>query len=105
MTKAQKAEAKMKRMQQLRHAQAVVNAGNCPDCGNKLIRNLSLPGWFQCGSLGAPGFKRHPVPECGTCNEVHEQDKFYNHNFVLRNCNFQIFFDPSPSELQELSNG
>lgn len=102
---AQRAEEKEKRMQQLRRAQAIVRKGTCPDCGNKLARNLSLAGWYQCGSFGAPGFKKHPVPECGTCNEVHVEGKSYNHNFVLRNCHFQIFYDPSPAEALEVNRG
>lgn len=38
-------------------ASAHVARGTCPHCGTKLVRNLSLTGWWQCGAYGAVGFK------------------------------------------------
>ena len=76
MTKTQKAEAKAKRMVMLAEAQAIVAKGACPSCGTKLYRNLSMSGWWQCGHYGAVGFQKVAGP----------------------NCNFQIFYDPTPEE-------
>jgi len=46
----------------------IVRGGTCPDCGAKLRRNLSLAGWWQCGRLGAPGFKLAEYEGTGDCN-------------------------------------
>lgn len=26
----------------------IVEAGNCPQCGKKLVKNLAIIGWYQC---------------------------------------------------------
>ena len=49
-------------------AQRVVATGLCPDCGAKLRRNSSLAGWWQCGRLGAPGFKTAEYEGTGDCS-------------------------------------
>jgi hypothetical protein len=80
MTKGQKAEAREKRIKMLIEAQGIVAGGRCPQCSEKLFRNLSLSGWWQCGHYGAVGFQKVPGP----------------------NCNFQIFYDPTPDEHAEV---
>ena len=35
-----------------REAQAIVNTGRCPKCGDTLERNLALSGWWQCANYG-----------------------------------------------------
>lgn len=67
------AEKKAKSLvNQLRYKQrcieacAIVENGKCPECGEKLRRNLSLAGWWQCAQLGAPRFRIRPNdPPCG----------------------------------------
>lgn len=76
ITRAQKAEAKAKRMARMIEAQAIVAKGVCPKCGTKLYRNLSLSGWWQCGRVGAVGFQKVPGAHC----------------------DFDIFYDPTPEE-------
>lgn len=45
--------------------QAVVDAGKCPFCGGKPVRNLSIRGWWQCEQLGAVGFRKDASkPSC-----------------------------------------
>ena len=39
-------------------AATVVATGVCPDCGTKLVRNLALAGWWQCGGFAADGFRK-----------------------------------------------
>ena len=47
-------------------AQAIVESGNCPDCGCNIKRNSSLTGWYQCEQYGSVGFrKRDDQPSCG----------------------------------------
>ena len=44
---------------------AVVATGKCPRCACELRRNLSLTGWWQCGQLGAEGFRKDSSkPSC-----------------------------------------
>lgn len=44
---------------------AIVATGQCPTCGRKLKRNLSIAGWWQCEQLGAENFRKHPeLPSC-----------------------------------------
>lgn len=38
---------------------AIVETGICPQCGEKLRRNNSMTGWWQCRQLGAVGFRKH----------------------------------------------
>ena len=38
-------------------ARAHVARGTCPQCGRRLYRNSALPGWWQCGAYGSPGFR------------------------------------------------
>jgi hypothetical protein len=46
-------------------AVAVVRTGVCPTCGAKLVRNLSMSGWWQCEQLGAVRFRKDPSkPSC-----------------------------------------
>lgn len=42
------------------HAEAMEHAkrGTCPRCGTKLIRNLALAGWWQCGAYASPSHRR-----------------------------------------------
>ena len=50
-----------------REAQAIVATGVCPDCGTKLIRNNSLPGWWQCGAYACEKMRREEfkgLPKC-----------------------------------------
>jgi hypothetical protein len=81
LSKAEKNQLKAKRLAQLRENLAIVRRGTCPTCGTKLYRNLALTGWFQCGHLGAPGFKAEASSE---------------------NCDYQMFYDPTESERQIL---
>ena len=37
-----------------------VQTGICPTCGSKLIRNLSLTGWYQCEQVGAETHRARP---------------------------------------------
>lgn len=39
---------------------AVVSAGKCPCCGSKVVRNLSLTGWWQCEQYGSEQFRARP---------------------------------------------
>jgi hypothetical protein len=68
MTKREK-EAHRARMDAL-HAEAkrIVATGKCPDCGARLRRNNSMAGWWQCGRLGAPGFKLPEYEGKGDCS-------------------------------------
>jgi ssDNA-binding Zn-finger/Zn-ribbon topoisomerase 1 len=51
--------------QALRETRDVVATGQCPKCGGKLVRNLSLTGWWQCEQLGAEGFRKDASkPSC-----------------------------------------
>ena len=34
-------------------SQLIVDKGVCPECGGKLVRNLALPGWYQCEFFGS----------------------------------------------------
>jgi hypothetical protein len=43
---------------------AVVSTGVCPCCGQKIVRNLSITGWFQCAGYGAEGFRAAGSKPC-----------------------------------------
>jgi ribosomal protein L37AE/L43A len=44
---------------------AIVATGKCPTCGETLRRNSSMTGWWQCGQLGAVGFRKNAnLPSC-----------------------------------------
>ena len=68
---ARKLEAQ-KREASYAEAERIVATGKCPDCGNELIRNLALTGWWQCAGYASPGFRK----------PGHENDA---------KCGFQIF--------------
>jgi hypothetical protein len=51
-------KASLERVEQAKkEARAHVERGTCPLCGEKLYRNISLAGWWMCGSRGADGFR------------------------------------------------
>lgn len=68
MTRMKKAEiqaAKARREMLQAEAIRVVRTGVCPQCGEKLKRNLSLAGWYQCVQSGAEGFRKDASkPSC-----------------------------------------
>ena len=42
-----------------------VARGTCPVCGERIRRNLSLTGWYQCDQFGAEGFRKNAAkPSC-----------------------------------------
>jgi hypothetical protein len=43
---------------------AVIAKGVCPHCGTKLVRNLAIAGWRQCGHYGSPGYQAIPGAQC-----------------------------------------
>ena len=48
-----------KRREALRQeAQAHVERGTCPLCGTRLVRNLALTGWWQCGAYASESHRR-----------------------------------------------
>lgn len=43
----------------------IVATGKCPHCGERLRRNMSMTGWWQCDQLGAENFRVRPNdPPC-----------------------------------------
>ena len=52
------------------HAEAreIVATGTCPECGQKLVRNLALSGWWQCAALGTEDNKRRNGCQPGTAD-------------------------------------
>lgn len=38
----------------------IVATGKCPNCNRKLVRNLSLRGWWQCSQYGSEQFRIEP---------------------------------------------
>jgi uncharacterized Zn finger protein (UPF0148 family) len=81
LTKAQKDQAKAARLNLLRSRLAEIKDGHCPECGTKLYRNTSLPGWYQCGHYGSEGFQQETGPQC----------------------DYQTFYDPTPEEASILA--
>lgn len=49
-------------------AARIVATGKCPDCGTGLVRNLALAGWWQCGGVGAPGFRKPGFENAPACS-------------------------------------
>lgn len=49
-------------------AAAVVAKGVCPQCGTKLVRNLALAGWWQCGGFGSEGFRKPGFESVAHCD-------------------------------------
>lgn len=56
--RAERKAAKEKMQKSREEAMKHVSRGTCPECGEKLYRNLALIGWWVCGSRGADGFRR-----------------------------------------------
>jgi len=44
--------------------EAIVRTNTCPLCGNSLVRNYSLTGWYQCAGFGAEGFRKANSKPC-----------------------------------------
>lgn len=45
--------------------QAVVDAGVCPLCAQRVRRNNALAGWWQCTQFGTTNFRaRSDLPSC-----------------------------------------
>lgn len=68
MTTMERATRKAERAAQAKRiaeAQAetrrLVKTGQCPCCGSKLRRNLSLAGWYQCEQFGAVTHRARPT--------------------------------------------
>ena len=57
MNAAEKKQYREKMDQLHRKAVAIVATGKCPECGRKIVRNMSLSGWWQCSQFGAIGFR------------------------------------------------
>lgn len=69
MTRKEKAAARKASQERIARAQAdtrmIVETQECPLCGSRLRRNLSLTGWWQCEQFGAVGFRaRSNEPAC-----------------------------------------
>ena len=71
MTKQQRiARASIRRDQMARieeskrKAREVVATGRCPECGQPLVRNSALAGWWQCSGYGAEGFRVAGATHC-----------------------------------------
>lgn len=56
---------------------AHVARGTCPHCGTKLVRNLALTGWYQCGAYATESFRKpefRGLPSCSfQCFAVHRE--------------------------------
>ena len=58
MTKKER-KAHKDRMEEIhKESIEIVSKGVCPKCGTKLVRNLALAGWWQCGCYGEVIFKK-----------------------------------------------
>lgn len=62
-------------------ARAIVDRGVCPLCGTKLVRNITLAGWYQCGASGAVGFR-------GAYDGSGKRDASLD---LLPACSYQVF--------------
>jgi hypothetical protein len=45
-------------------AQRIVSTGRCPQCGQPLVRNSAMAGWWQCSGYGAEGFRAAGSTPC-----------------------------------------
>lgn len=64
-TKRKAAESKARIEASQAKTREIVNSGTCPQCGNKVKRNLALTGWWQCEQYGAPQFRTYEdKPAC-----------------------------------------
>ena len=46
---------------------SVVATGKCPECGQKLVRELAIAGWWKCPCYGARNFRKaehQGLPDC-----------------------------------------
>lgn len=48
----------------LSEARAIVATGLCPKCGQPLVRNAAMAGWWQCSGYGAEGFRATGSTPC-----------------------------------------
>ena len=55
---------KAKREARLAEARRIVATGKCPDCGQDLVRNSAITGWWQCAGYGAEGFRKAGSQPC-----------------------------------------
>ncbi|GAC1475606.1 MAG: hypothetical protein PVSMB8_00350 [Vulcanimicrobiaceae bacterium] len=44
-----------------------VARGTCPHCGTKLVRNLALTGWWQCGAYASADFRKPEFKGLPSC--------------------------------------
>ncbi len=57
---------KDRRDARIEKAKEIVSDGKCPSCGNKIVVNSSLTGWFQCEQYGAEIYRAYSDrPACG----------------------------------------
>ena len=76
------AKKKVNKLDEIREAnKAIVATGKCPQCSAKLVRNITISGWYQCSAYGEPGFR-------GRFDGTGQAHPEYD---VLPRCSYQCF--------------